>query len=232
MPTLLLRLSGPMQAWGAEDSKFESRSTKSSPTKSAVIGMVAAAMGRRRDESIEDLSAFRFGVRLDQAGVVMSDYHTAHHPTNSKLAYITDRQYLQDACFVVGLEGERNLLERVQDALSHPYFPLFLGRRSCPPSGKLVLGISDGELKESLEKVPWQASKWYARSMKSEVRLEMKLESGFSDLTPMVKDVPVSFDQSRRAHRLRAEEQKYCTVRNPLQEGVGFDSFEEIRRCS
>ena len=46
MATLLLRLAAPLQAWGA-DSKFETRKTGREPTKSGVIGLLAAALGRR-----------------------------------------------------------------------------------------------------------------------------------------------------------------------------------------
>lgn len=49
MATLLLRLAAPLQAWGA-DSKFETRKTGREPTKSGVIGLLAAALGLRRDE--------------------------------------------------------------------------------------------------------------------------------------------------------------------------------------
>ena len=49
MATLLLRLAAPLQAWGA-DSKFETRKTGREPTKSGVVGLLAAALGLRRDE--------------------------------------------------------------------------------------------------------------------------------------------------------------------------------------
>ena len=54
MTVLLLRLAGPMQAWGVK-SRFTVRSTELAPTKSGVIGMLAAATGRRRTDPIEDL---------------------------------------------------------------------------------------------------------------------------------------------------------------------------------
>ena len=47
MATLLLRLAAPLQSWGA-DSKFETRKTNREPTKSGVIGLLAAALGLRR----------------------------------------------------------------------------------------------------------------------------------------------------------------------------------------
>ena len=60
MSTLLLRFAAPMQSWGLD--KFERRGTSRMPTKSAVIGMVMAAMGMKRDREIPDeLKNLRFG---------------------------------------------------------------------------------------------------------------------------------------------------------------------------
>ena len=51
MAVLLLRLAAPMQSWGTDDSKYETRKTEREPSKSGVIGMLAAALGYKRDES-------------------------------------------------------------------------------------------------------------------------------------------------------------------------------------
>lgn len=69
MATLLLRLAAPLQAWGA-DSKFETRKTGREPTKSGVIGLLAAALGLRRDEreALLRLTGLRFGVRVEREG--------------------------------------------------------------------------------------------------------------------------------------------------------------------
>ena len=135
MATLLLRLAAPLQAWGA-DSKFETRKTNREPTKSGVIGLLAAALGLRRDESegLARLTGLRFGVRVEREGQLLVDYHTAK-TQDEKNSYVTYRHYLQDAVFLAGLESEDTaLLLQLQDALQHPVFPLYLGRRSCPPA--------------------------------------------------------------------------------------------------
>ncbi len=62
---LVLRLAGPMQSWGGR-SQFNRRDTLTEPTKSGLIGLLAAAQGRRRQDSIEDLLGLTFGVRTDQ----------------------------------------------------------------------------------------------------------------------------------------------------------------------
>lgn len=154
MSTLLLRLAAPMQAWGAE-AKFDRRTTQREPTKSGVTGLVAAALGRKRDESIDDIAALRFGVRADKPGVLLRDYHTAK---SDKSAYVTNRYYLADAVFVAGLEGDDELLEKIDVALQRPMYPLFLGRRSCPPSGRVSLGIRRLlTVEQALESEPLQS---------------------------------------------------------------------------
>lgn len=205
MVTLLLRLAGPLQAWGT-DSKFETRNTQREPSKSGVIGMIAAAMGRGRDESIADLTALKYGVRVDQKGTVLKDFHTAHHPTDKKLVYITNRYYLENGCFLVGLEGDEHTLEEIDKAIKQPFFPPFLGRRSCPPSGKVSLGLRDKGLHDALENEPWQASKWYRKQAPRKVLLEIVRDSAPGDTSMLVRDSPVSFSQERRMYNFRGTE--------------------------
>lgn len=132
MATLLLRLAAPLQAWGA-DSKFETRKTGREPTKSGVVGLLAAALGLRRDESeaLTQLIGLRFGVRVEREGQLLVDYHTAK-TQDEKTSYVTYRHYLQDAVFLAGIEStDTALLQQLQQALLHPAFPLYLGRRCC-----------------------------------------------------------------------------------------------------
>lgn len=143
MSTLLLRLAGPMQSWGT-DSKFDVRRTGREPSKSGVIGLAAAALGvaRQDREALARLAQLRFGVRVDREGAVMRDYQIAKAYRNPKNpdTYVTHRYYLADAAFTAGLESrDRELLERIGAALREPAFPLYLGRRSCPPAGRVFL---------------------------------------------------------------------------------------------
>ena len=156
MSVLLLRLAAPMQAWGAR-SRFTVRETETAPTKSGILGMLAAAAGRRRTDPIEDLLTLRFGVRKDQPGRVIRDYHTAH-PAREKHTTLSERYYLADAVFLAGLEGDEGLVSGLDDALRHPVFPLYLGRRSCPPAQPVSLGLREGGLLAALEAEPWIAS--------------------------------------------------------------------------
>ena len=153
MATLLLRLAAPLQSWDS-DSKFETRKTDREPTKSGVVGLLAAALGLRRDdtEGLARLNGLRFAVRADQEGSLLVDFHTAKSRDTS---YVTYRHYLQDAVFLAGLEsGDEPLLRELEAALRHPVYPLYLGRRSCPPTLPLFLGIRAGKLLDTLRAEP------------------------------------------------------------------------------
>lgn len=161
MPTLLLRLQGPMQSWGTT-SRFDERDTQLEPSKSGVIGLICAALGRDRSESVDDLAALQMGVRVDREGVVLRDYQTATGIVNAagkvdmKRTVVSPRYYLSDAAFLVGFEGERSLLDQVHQALKTPHWPLSLGRKGCLPSPPVYLpdGVRDSALLEALRDYP------------------------------------------------------------------------------
>jgi CRISPR system Cascade subunit CasD len=200
MSTLLLRLAGPLQAWGAE-SKFEIRRTEPVPTKSGVIGLLMAALGCKRDDSetLQTLNGLRMGIRVDQPGIVLRDYHTAH----GENAYVTNRYYLSDAVFLVGLESDdTQLLEQLEDALLRPAFPLFLGRRSCPPTLPLCLGTRQEGLVATMQQEPWQAAKFRQRKLSPDLRLLAEGEEG-TGTVHRLRDVPISFHPGHRQYGYR-----------------------------
>ncbi len=216
MSTLLLRLAAPLQSWGTE-SKFNIRSTNREPSKSGVIGILAAALGYSRNVSIEELkklNSLRFGVRIEQEGNLLIDYHTVIGPFKQDASEATTesyRYYLTDAVFLVGLEGERKRLEELEYALTHPVFPLFLGRRSCPPMPPVVLGIRDCDLRTALRDEPWQALDWYKAKWKARIEntheelfLRVQYEPADDELYQAIqRDLPISFDQSHRRYGYR-----------------------------
>lgn len=205
MYTLLLRLAGPMQSWGA-DSKFEVvRRTQKEPTKSGVIGLIASAMGRSRTDSVDDLAELRFGVRVDQPGKVICDLQTVRPPTakSENDNYKTHRHYLADAAFLVGLEcRERALLDEICGKLLHPARPLFLGRRSCPPTLPLLVGVREESLEAALIHEPWQASPYMQGKLDRNLRLFVESYKK-TDTCMVQQDVPVSYDSRCRQYRCR-----------------------------
>lgn len=153
MACLLLRCVGPMQSWGSR-SRFQERDTEREPTKSGIVGLLCAALGRDRTEPLGDLVALRMGVRVDMEGRVETDYHTALDVLKANRSgtdtQISNRAYLADAAFLVGLEGDYPLLERLQSALQNPRWPLFLGRKSFVPGCPVFLknGLRQNETLE------------------------------------------------------------------------------------
>ncbi|MEU6313788.1 type I-E CRISPR-associated protein Cas5/CasD [Streptomyces sp. NPDC047014] len=162
VPGLLLRLTGPLQSWG-EHSHFNERDTASFPTRSGVIGLLAAALGRNRDQPLGELTALSVTVRADRPGVLTRDFHTVGGGLPNKLTVTTaegtkrpgdtatltsHRWYLADAAFTVALTHPdgRPLPDAWATALRAPRWPLYLGRRSCPPEGPLLIGSSDHAL--------------------------------------------------------------------------------------
>jgi CRISPR system Cascade subunit CasD len=159
MPTLVIRLAGPLQSWGVAG-RFDERTTLPYPSKTGVIGLLAAALGRSRGEDLSDLDALTMSVRIDKPGVVVRDYHTAGgghadrvvtaNGARSEFGVVSNRYYLADAVFVVALSGEQELITEIAHALTAPRWPLALGRRACPPELPLLIGTYDAPVDEVL----------------------------------------------------------------------------------
>ena len=225
MGTLLLRLAAPIQAWGVE-SQFEIRKTGREPTKSGVVGLLAAALGRGRDVPPDDLNALRFGVRVDQEGQVERDFHTAHREAD-KPPYTTDRYYLTDAVFLVGLEGDGALLASLEQALAAPRYPLFLGRRSCPPTLPVCLGVRQLPLEEALRAEPWLAAQWRQKKLPGALRMLADCEPG--ELPPVRRrDLPVSFSPLRRVYGYRGLKELGYVDMKTAEDGTSHDAMTEL----
>jgi CRISPR system Cascade subunit CasD len=138
--------------------------------------MLCAALGISRPDargSLAELNELRMGVRIDRPGVRWWDgYHTIGARMQMRIAkgegkslpgpILTRREYLCDASFLVALQGDPKLIERLHGALLHPVWPIYLGRKSCPPSLPLVgcVGNPDmaqcADLESALRSVPWR----------------------------------------------------------------------------
>ncbi|WP_455361918.1 type I-E CRISPR-associated protein Cas5/CasD [Streptomyces sp. SYSU K21746] len=238
MSVLTLRLAGPLQSWGAS-ARFTRRTTESAPTKSGVIGMLAAAKGIERgdDEELKPLAALRFGVRIDQPGTRVRDFQTAHHAVTGRSMPLSERFYLADAVFVAAVEGNQDLLAELHAALRAPVYAPFLGRRSCPPSQPVELCLHEqADLKQALEAEPWQASDWYRRQRRREptVALTVLREADVDEHHDIQRDQPLSFAAEHRRHALRTVVSTTVDVPNPTAEPGRpvpphdpFDALEE-----
>lgn len=216
MSTLLLRLGAPLQSWGTS-SRFVRRNTDRAPSRSGVLGMLAAAQGRRRTDPLEELLDLRIGVRVDQPGRLERDFHTARTRDGAASMPLSWRFYLADAVFAVAVEGDHALLEALQQALRTPVFPLYLGRRSCPPAGKLLHGIHSQPLTDLLAHHPWLASPWVQKrhhqpTINLDTITDCPPDNGGAEL---VHDEPVSFHPQHRHYGWRTVHRTHATVPNP-----------------
>ncbi|MFE1781295.1 type I-E CRISPR-associated protein Cas5/CasD [Streptomyces sp. NPDC059506] len=161
-PGLLLHLAGPLQSWGTH-SRFNERDTARFPTRSGIVGLLAACLGRRRGEPVDDLARLSLTTRTDRPGVLLRDLHTVggglpakgtvttaegkKRPPD-KATLLSHRYYLADAVFTAAVTGEDTaLLEECAQALRAPVWPPYLGRRSCPPAGPLLIGLLEDPLR-------------------------------------------------------------------------------------
>lgn len=182
MSTLLLRLAGPLQSWGTQ-SRFGERDTGLEPSKSGVIGILAAALGIDRHVPVEHLAALCMGVRVDQQGVLSVDFQTAQNIVRADKSglsgnNVSHRYYLADAVFLVGLEGEADLVEQAWRALANPRWPLYLGRKSYVPARSVWLedGIQRLPLVKALASYPYQGRG--ARQPETPLRYVIESEDG------------------------------------------------------
>lgn len=210
MHTLLLRLVGPMQSWGTT-SRFDQRDTGKEPSKSGVIGLVAAALGIDRENwtDLEPVTRLSMGVRHDRPGVPRRDYQTAGCAATDTIVkadgsqakgggVVSQRFYIADAAFLVGLECEdRPLLERIHAALRDPFWPLALGRKSYVPSESIWVegGLQDIPLRDGMACWPWIVKRRTWEEIPERLLVSFESEDGSGVLK---MDQPLSSFAERR----------------------------------
>lgn len=145
---MVLHLDGVFQSWGNGGTE-KLKVTSPFPTKSAVIGLIACALGYTREDKdkIADLSkSLRMAVRMDRNGRKTVDFQNVsggHYAVVSQLKggstlassnKLIDKEYLSDSAFTVVLEGDIVLLEKCEEAIRNPKWTYSLGRYNCVPS--------------------------------------------------------------------------------------------------
>nr|WP_209310776.1 type I-E CRISPR-associated protein Cas5/CasD [Streptomyces spiramenti] len=252
---MLLRLAGPLQSWGTH-SKYLWRDTARFPTRSGVVGLLAAGLGRERGALVDDLTAVSMTVRVDRPGVVLSDFHTVGggRPADEtvitvdgkrrgegKGTLVTKRQYLADAAFTLALTSDdTELLDTCAGALRDPQWPLFLGRRSCPPEGPVLLGAVADPL-DHLVRLPLAARLPRGGPQPVEFYGDRPLgvlpvpsdapDSGDGDHhSGEVTDEPVSFAPLERRHRPRPLYRRSVRLPDAAYAGLGTGYLEALGR--
>lgn len=186
MSALAFYIDAPLQSWGAS-SKFQHRDTNSFPTKSAVVGLIASALGidkhqAKESELLRPIAVLKLTVvRLLRAAIPptrFTDFHTVGGGYSKKAplwekmsippkasgapfgTVITHRAYLTDTTFAVLLEGDSEQLQRIQSALLDPIWGVWFGRKTCLPASPLTPTLGDDRqdaLNRLLETLPGQS---------------------------------------------------------------------------
>lgn len=218
MPTLLMRLEAPMQSYGVFG-RFGEKDTGKEPSKSAVVGIVCAALGIERNADLSLISACNLGIRVDREGIERNDYHIVGvdgiiQANGEKLAsnLTSNRFFLADASFLVGLESDDiDLLNNIQSALKHPKWQIFLGKKSFVPSLPVWIeyGVLDSNLWDSLINFPFDRK--YSRTKisnnKTKLRFVIDADSVNTEDSVMIStvmDIPLNFERRLFAERKTA----------------------------
>jgi CRISPR-associated protein Cas5/CasD subtype I-E len=176
------------------------------------------------------------GVRVDRPGRRWMDYHTTGAgigvlAANGKIkrteatgeleTVLSSRFYLADASFLVALMGPHGVTEMLARALESPRWPVFLGRRSCPPAVPVLAGVGrHADLRSALTALPWQPRLKDVDDPPSEWRCVLEANPGDS-ASEIRHDVPLSFDPPRYGFRyVRQDTLSGVTIGPPLQTPV------------
>lgn len=169
---LYLRLSAPLQSWAGARTTGHFVRTKSHPTFTGLIGLIAASQGWKRGEWESWVYDTEFTVRIDDPGSRVKDYQIiANHPDEQEYrkrlavceglkpkdsnyaptgsqpdkSAVVVREYLAYAEFIVRVEHP-TMIDRICDGFQSPEFCVYLGRKAFAPTFPFVLGDSDNAL--------------------------------------------------------------------------------------
>ena len=232
MKFLALYLRAPLQSWGAS-SKFGDRGTHDAPTRSGLLGLLAAACGVDKNDAVRDREWLVRAAKLSMTvlafrrGDRMTDYHTVgarydkDNPWQRRMmptttdgkprgTDITHRDYLTDSIFGVVFSGDEALLEEMGSGIANPVYGVWLGRKSCIPTEPILAGVFDSEsaAREALAKRfrgSLERRGKVAGKTSTDVEFSVvEVSAGEEDETLL--DVPVSFGKREfHARRIRRE---------------------------
>lgn len=138
MKTLILKTEG-MSAYGLQTFDVH-RKVNHFPTRSAILGMLGAAMGITRDrfnELFELSQKLTIAVQVNQCGEKMVDYHTVQNFRSpqgkiQKGTKPTYREYWCDSEHTFAICGDETLIDTLASKVKAPEFSIFQGRKCCP----------------------------------------------------------------------------------------------------
>lgn len=219
-----------MQAWGMR-SLFQRRSAGTAPTKSAICGMVCAALGVEKQSEEEKavirefnsvlMSSFSPCHREKAHGCILRDFHTVQNTRAAKdkqakqNTVVTEREYWLDRKFIVLLESaNKTFLEQVAEALRNPKWGIWFGRKCCIPAEPLI--------QEDIVSAAEARDRIFPDVDHDKLEIYSELEE-FDSSAELWNDAPVSFgraDSSGREERCYG--QRAVRHVTPIAEGIDF----------
>ena len=212
---LVFVLHGPIAAFGGV-AVGERRGSEARPARSALLGLLAAALGIERSAAKTHAAmehGYGVAVRVDAPGVTFSDYHTAQVPRSRRgeshatrraeldaqplETILSRREYRTDTLFTVAVWARQNAPMGLADlavALQRPRFCLSVGRKSCPlglPPGPVVVSAADVMAAMATRPVP---------APEQRVRLQLRAQPSVlaTDLDGMPDEVRARWIETRR----------------------------------
>ena len=215
---ILLWLESPLQSWG-DNAKFTHKQTLNFPTKSAVLGIILASMGRKGEQhellkafSSTDMQVYAFS-RTKEAAPKLFDFQTIGSGYNRSDKFqnlcipkksdgkngdfdtsIIHKYYLQDAIFAVALEVPNDYLDEVMDGLKQPVYSVFLGRKNCVPTEFIFQGVFAEQVQAK------QHSYELAQVKNIEPKFEViqGIHSSNPNCVKYINDVPLQFGKIKK----------------------------------
>ncbi len=173
---LVFRLTGSLASWGRA-AVGEYRPSDEHPSRGAILGLLAAALGVERDRSgVHEAMrvGYGLGIRVDSPGALLRDYHTVQTPVARKnsryrsrrdelaladrYTVVSTRDYRVGSSYLLALWARSDALyslAELEAALRQPRFVLYLGRKACPPDLPLAPAVVAAQtLREAFDQYP------------------------------------------------------------------------------
>lgn len=220
--TLLLQLVGPTQAWDGQRARLSGDIARRAsrdrvagrPTATGIAGLLGVALGRPRtpgsprlaNPALADLYELDMLVRVDQPGQTRQEFRTTRRqgPTGELIQPMVE-SVLDDAAFLVGVSGDRKLLDSIETALAHPTYALYLGKREYPPSRPVLIGGIDQPLQDAVRGHEWIAGNWWKITQPALLEVELytprprrRHDDHTTRHTPVTVDNPDGITPQRR----------------------------------
>lgn len=184
-PYLVFTLTAALGSMG-DLAGHERRGSLGWPGRSAIIGLLGAALGLRREDDFSALEDLDIAVAVFDPGAAVRDYHTVEtvpsaavknansRPEALRIAgklktntTITLRDYRGGALYGVAVQGEG--LAALQTALERPILLTYLGRKSCPlaapMASRIVSAAGPEQALAHVQLPPWRAGAVARRMM-------------------------------------------------------------------